>query len=197
MKFLQEVLEVWIQVQANYLYLEPIFHSEDITKKLPNEAMEFSMIDKTWRDTMNKVQQDTLVLHLKKIKGVQENLEQSHETLERIQKSLNEYLETKRQYFPRFYFLSNEDLLEILGESKKPQKVQRHLKKCFEGINEVVFKQYNLNKANQRAAGDFEESTDEIIAIVSRESERVDLVKSIYPHEYKGNVEQWLLELEK
>ncbi len=35
MVFLQEVLEVWIKVQANYLYLEPIFHSEDITKKLP------------------------------------------------------------------------------------------------------------------------------------------------------------------
>ena len=38
MVFLQEVLEVWIRVQANYLYLEPIFHSEDIIKKLPLEA---------------------------------------------------------------------------------------------------------------------------------------------------------------
>jgi dynein heavy chain len=56
MIFLQEVLDVWIKVQANYLYLEPIFHSEDITKKLPIEAREFAKIDVMWRDAMIKVQ---------------------------------------------------------------------------------------------------------------------------------------------
>jgi dynein heavy chain len=55
MVFLQEVIEVWIKVQANYLYLEPIFHSEDIIKKLPGEAAEFLKVDKMWRDVMNKV----------------------------------------------------------------------------------------------------------------------------------------------
>ena len=113
-------MEVWIKVQSNYLYLEPIFHSEDITKKLPVEAQEFARVDQTWKEIMHKVHQDTLVLHLNKIKLIQDNLDESHFTLEKIQKSLNDYLETKRQYFPRFYFLSNEDLLEILGESKKP-----------------------------------------------------------------------------
>lgn len=57
--------------------------------------------------------------------------------LEEIQKALDLYLETKRQIFPRFYFLSNDDVLEILGQSQNPETMQPHLKKCFDNIKSL------------------------------------------------------------
>ena len=58
--------------------------------------------------------------------GLLDTLNEMDSTLEAIQRSLDMYLETKRQFFPRFYFLSNDDLLEILGQSKNPEAVRTH-----------------------------------------------------------------------
>ncbi len=69
---------------------------------------------------MNNVKNNSLVLHLCNTEGINERLQEANRSLESIQNEMNNYLEKKREKFGRFYFLSNEDLIEILSLQREP-----------------------------------------------------------------------------
>lgn len=77
---------------------------------------------------------------LKAVNNLNENLTTFNETLDEIQKQLDKYLETKRQAFPRFYFLSNDELLEILAKSNDLEVIQQNLRTCFDNIMRLEIK---------------------------------------------------------
>lgn len=85
--------------------------------------------------------------------GLLDLLKQMNKQLDEIQKALEDYLETKRKAFPRFYFLSNADLLDILGQSKNPAAVQPHLKKCFDNIKSLKLEMPKDTKRPPEASG--------------------------------------------
>ncbi|CAH8647966.1 unnamed protein product [Schistosoma rodhaini] len=176
---MNDILDVWLKVQATWLYLEPIFSSEDILAQMPEEGRKFSIVDVIWRELMTETALNPNCLIATNQKDMFKRLNDAYLLLEEIQKGLNDYLEKKRLYFPRFFFLSNDELLEILSETKDPQRVQPHLKKCFEGISRLIF-------AEQQ----------EIIGMTSAESESVPFVTKIHPAKAKGMVEKWLLQVE-
>ncbi|KAL6618330.1 dynein heavy chain and region D6 of dynein motor-domain-containing protein [Neocallimastix sp. 'constans'] len=175
----QETIDEWLKVQATWMYLEPIFSSEDIMQQMPTEGKSFKIVDSSWKTIMKKCDEDHHVLVCTGIPNIKEEFANNNNLLDQIQKGLNSYLETKRLMFPRFFFLSNDEMLEILSETKNPKRVQPHLKKCFEGINALEFDN-NLN----------------IHSLLSSENEKLPLTKQISTEEAKGLVEKWLLKVE-
>jgi dynein heavy chain len=179
LKTVQDIIDIWLKVQSVWLYLEPIFSSDDIMQQMPTEGKLFREVDATWRAIMERCLQASAALVLFKAPGFLDELTEAHNKLEQVQKGLNDYLETKRLYFPRFFFLSNDNLLEILSETKDPRRVNAHVKKAFEGIQSLRF------------------SDDlKITHLVSPQKEEVPLLNKVDTVAARGAVEVWLVQLE-
>jgi dynein heavy chain len=166
-----ETLDEWMNCQRQWMYLENIFSAQDIVRQLPEESKVFSGIDKAWKEIMRRTNDQPNALRAGTYLGLRDNLISYNATLDRVQKQLEQYLETKRQQFPRFYFLSNDELLEILAQSKSVDAIQPHLRKCFDNIMRLEFDDRDIK------------------AMISSEGERVPLGVNL---KARGSVEVWL-----
>ena len=135
-----ETLELLIQVQGKWLYLESIFKGQpDLSKQLAKECAAFLKINGIFKTEMVRInkEQNCYRALIVNVKDFLKTLIELNRGLESIQKQLQQFLEAKRGMFPRFFFLSNEDLLEIIGQAKDPEPINKHIKKIYEGINKL------------------------------------------------------------
>lgn len=175
MGVLDVVLQTMNSIQRKWLYLEPIFGRG----ALPSEKERFRRVDEEFSDIMLTVSGDPKLFNLadeRIFPKLADKLKSMLDQLERCQKALTEFLEAKRSAMPRFYFIGDDDLLEILGQAKNPLVIQSHLKKLFQGIHKVKFNADNT----------------QIIGMVSSAGEVVDLET---PVQVSEKVEEWLEQL--
>jgi len=179
LKLCSDILEQWLACQRNWMYLEPIFASDDIQKQLPTESKRFQTVDRNWRKFSAEAFKTPAPLQLCNSERMLKTFSECNKLLDMVAKGLSDYLETKRGGFARFYFLSNDELLEILSQTRDPLAVQQHLGKCFEAIDRL----------NYQGEGPGMTWT----AMNSAEKENVQFDTGV---PVKGNVEFWLSAVE-
>ncbi|XP_016964184.1 cytoplasmic dynein 2 heavy chain 1 [Drosophila biarmipes] len=166
--------------QRRWVYLEPVFGSGT----LQQEQALFKRIDKDFRFVMREIEMDPRVTSLTKINNISTIVNALETQLARCQQNLMSYITDKRNSFPRFYFLGDDDLLELLGQaSKDADVIQRHIRKLFPGCHSLSIR-HTSSEMNQ-------------YSIVSVHSAEGDELKLSHPIEMKGDIESWLNQLVK
>jgi AAA domain (dynein-related subfamily)./Dynein heavy chain, N-terminal region 2./Dynein heavy chain, N-terminal region 1./Dynein heavy chain. len=175
------LLDTWIDVQLQWVYLDGVFGNKnnDIKSLLPIESTRFTNITYEFLNILKRIYKFNLVIDVLLIPDVHAIMVKFLDSLVKVRKSLADYLEKQRELFPRFYFVGNQDLLEIIGSAVDFNRINRHFKKMFSGIDSV----------------DFNKDSSTIVAINSEKGEKVKLTNPVSLIKFP-RLHEWLSELE-
>ncbi|KAL1498812.1 hypothetical protein AB1Y20_014117 [Prymnesium parvum] len=174
-------LDVWLEVQRSWCSLEAIFVlSEDIREQLPEDSKRFDVVDAEFKEQMAEASTTANPIDACLKEGRHDTLCRCHAALELCNRSLTDYLETKRKRFPRFYFISSADLVDILSKGKYPPSVQEHFSKFTDNIGAIEWEE------------DDGEHMGVAIGMFSGEGEHVPFSSTV---RCEGPVEDWLMGL--
>ncbi|EMG45477.1 ro-1 Dynein heavy chain [Candida maltosa Xu316] len=175
------ILDIWIDVQRQWLYLDGVFGNDnnDIKNLLPIESSRFTNISYEFLSLLKRIYKFNLVIDVVLLGDLQPMLTKFLESLTKVRKSLTDYLEKQRELFPRFYFIGNEDLLDLIGGSNDIVRINNHLKKMFSGIDRL----------------NYMPESSSITGVVSEQGEELTLQTPISLIKY-NRLNEWLRELE-
>lgn len=153
------IIGTWTEVQRKWMYLESIFlDSEDIQKQLPVDSKRFFTTNELFRGILNELLAEPNVLIVTNEPDLHGRMEAILAELILCEKALNNYLETKRLVYPRFYFISSTDLLDILSNGNDAEAVGKHLTKLYDSIKRLKY-----NASSSMALGMFSKDHDEYV----------------------------------
>ncbi|CAM9358663.1 unnamed protein product [Ascophyllum nodosum] len=196
----ETILKFMLTVQRAWASLEAIFlTSEDIKTQLPKDTRRFEGIDQKFKDLMKSVSYCPAVATCCLQEGRGDELRGMHAELEECERALNEYLDVKKNVFPRFFFVSNAALLDILSNGNNPLKIQPHLGSMFEGIGSLEFSASEQSAGHLVAVEDDQQSIRQsagiprtAVAMLAKDGERVPFFALFH---VTGAVELWLTRL--
>jgi len=120
------------EIQRTWSYLEPLFiGSDEVKRELPEDAKRFEGIDRNVKHELKTMWQMKNVDKSSNQEGLLKRFENIQSQLDICKKSLSDFLDGRRRQFPRYYFTSEADLLDILSNGSTPEKVLKHTSKIY------------------------------------------------------------------
>lgn len=156
LNMINEVNTSLTETQNTWTFLESLFiGSDEIKKELPHDTERFVKIDEEVKKILKKGVETKNILNFS-IHIFEENnksllswLLDIIKRLAECEKSLNIFMESKRTVFPRFYFISSVDLLDILSNGNNPVLINKHINKVILAIDKLELKE---NKGARHSA---------------------------------------------
>ena len=106
---------------------------------MPEQFAKFVNIDKIYRSEVAYAEEKYRTYRkFSKRESLRTHITIMMSEFEYLMKCLIKYLEKKREFFPRLYFLSNEQIIEIVGMLEDISQLERNLFKMFEGIDKLI-----------------------------------------------------------
>jgi len=137
-----EILSVSSEVQRNWAYLENLFlGSDEVKKELPEQAAQFVFIDQEVKRILADGYKKQYCTHFCDQDWVLKGFENVLNQLQVCEKALNKFMDEKKKCFPRFYFTSSSDLLDILSNGSSPAKIMKFMSKIFQAIENLELKE--------------------------------------------------------
>jgi dynein heavy chain, axonemal len=179
-----DVVSIMNEIQRTWAYLETLFiGSEEVKKELPEDTERFAGIDADVQTVLKDFFQTKNAAKACNVEGVFKLLEETQHKLELCEKSLANYLEQKRRIFPRFYFVSTSDLLDILSNGNAPDKVNFHMPKIIAAVDHLILQPGATSQDRPTAAG-----LESCVGV-----EHIDLEPSL---KIEGRVEYYLQDIQ-
>ena len=182
-----EILENWVSCQRSWLYLQPIFTGTSIQQKLFKEANDWATVEKIWDEIMTMAHNHPEFNTVMHYNNLDASLIKCNGLLDEITKGLNAYLEAKRLGFPRFFFLSNDELISILSHTKDFNKIQDSMQKLFEYVSTItVTEDLEITHMN-----DAEGETVQLFSPVDGDTPEIEDWLNAFEEEMKASLKEY------
>ena len=207
----QEIIDAWLKTQKLLTQLQQIFVYGDLKKQLSDEYPKYQNVEKQWRQIMEQVKSSPQLSEVVQMTKIKESFMKWSSVLEDVNKSLNDYLNMKRDIFPRFYFVSNEELTLMLAQSGDPGLIATNfIQQVFEGMKRLEFttEEFTFDVFDPEMNENVKKvyNVKKFIKFISDQGEKVDFINIVNPYEeIKGKeetsyrtvfLEKWLNDVE-
>eukprot|EP00939_MAST-03C_sp_MAST-3C-sp1_P001116 g1116.t1 len=150
---LHAIVQKFDCVLRAWTYLEPFFAgSDEVKKELPIDASRFMKTDKDVKSLMRRASGLKIIRKVSMEVGVVKTLDSLEGNLSVCRQSLRHFLESKRQVFPNFYFVSESVMLNVLAKGGHPPSILPLISKLFRNVRAIeINKETLLSEPRYRA----------------------------------------------